>query len=92
MGGSKSHILQIERLQSRSGYGPFHRLAIQSGDREIAVLISLFGWLVFRFTLSKVVYGGPCPTYVEELDTGRSLLAPKDTFYHLNPAPRSMEG
>lgn len=86
-GGPRPMGLQIERLQSATGYAPFHELSIRSSEQASAVGIVLFGWLVFRATIRGITFVGPCPTYREEIDTGRSLLAPMRTFYHLNPSP-----
>lgn len=79
--------LSVERLTT-GRYAPFHGLRWLRGDNEIRCYVHLFGWLVFRVTFSRVRMEGPLAAYVEQLDTGKSLLAPdgeSDMYQILNP-------
>lgn len=79
--------VSVDRYFDR-GYEPRHALYWMHSDDSLEFHARLFGAIVFRVTIDLFRLRGPTAAYVEELETGMSLLSQDGLggrFYVMNP-------
>jgi hypothetical protein len=75
MNGTETEILTISRLRGGE-YAPYHVLDIDATPDSTTIRIRIFRWVVFSVTFNGLVYAGPDAVYLEDLETGKSMIAP----------------
>lgn len=86
-GGDLPDGIVVERLLDRT-YEPMHAMHWSQGDESLDFYVRLFRSIVFCVRLKWIRVRNALPAYVEELDTGKSLLSNsglEGPFIVLNP-------